>query len=295
MRLVRLFPVRFDSARRAVCRLGTAVSFLVLAACTTTVKQSMGPVQPASGPATLNREGELHVAEAALQSGNLDLATTIYMQVVQADPNSVPGLTGLGDTLYAMGDYTRASVYYDKALALDPKIPPAMLGNARVAIRQRRLEDAVAGYRRMLAQFPNDPMASAGLGTALDMQGRHDEAQAVLRAALRTNPGDPRLETNLGLSLIMAGKPREGANVLLDLTHFPAAPPEARQDLALAYGLLGNDVAAADILEVDLPKESARDNLRYYAMQRQRLASIQAQVSPAEPTKAALATGQKAQ
>lgn len=294
MRFAHQFPVFFVSATVAR-RIGVAVSFMVLAACTTTVKQSIGPVQPASAPATLSRDGELHVADAALQSGNLDLATTIYTEVVQADPNSVPGLTGLGDTLYAAGDYTRAGVYYDKALALDPKTPLAMLGDARVAIRQRRLDDAVADYRRMLAQVPNDPMASAGLGTALDMQGRHEEAEAVLRAALRTNPGDPRLETDLGLSLIMAGKPREGANILLDVTHFPAAPAEARQNLALAYGLLGNDGAAEDILDIDLPKASARDNLRYYAMQRQRLAHIPVQVSPAESTAALATTGQKAQ
>jgi len=278
-----------------VRRLGAAVTFLVLAACTTTVKHGIGAVQPVSGPATLSQDGELHVAEAALQSGNVDLATTIYTQVVEANPESVRALTGLGDTLYLEGDNTRANVYYDKVLTLDPKSLPAMLGDARVAIRQRRLDDAVAGYRRVLAQYPNEAMAAAGLGTALDMQGHHDEAQSVLRAALRVNRGDPRLETDLGLSLIMAGKPREGANVLLDVTHFPAAPPEARQDLALAYGLLGNDGAATEILDVDLPKGTARDNLRYYALQRQRLAHIEAQAVPAGSTKTGLTGAQKTQ
>jgi Flp pilus assembly protein TadD len=77
---------------------------------------------------------------------------------------------------------------------------------------------------------------------------------------------------NLGLSLILGGNPREGANVLLDITRFPAAPPQARQNLALAYGLLGNTEAAAEILARDLPKASVKDNLRYYEIQRARLA-----------------------
>jgi Flp pilus assembly protein TadD len=277
----------------AACRLGAAVSLLALAACTTTVKQSFGPVQPTSGPATLSLNGELHVAEAALQSGNVDLATTIYTQIVQSNPDSVPALTGLGDTLYVEGDYTRANVYYNKALSLDPKSLPAMTGNARVAIRQRRLDDAIAEYRRVLTLSPNDPMAAAGLGTALDMQGHHDEAQAILRNALLENPGDPRLQTDLGLSLVVAGKAREGANVLLDVTRFPAAPVEARQNLAMAYGMLGNTEAAEKILDSDLPKKSTEDNLRYYATQRMRLAA--AQGNPSSTGRNPLATEKKTQ
>ncbi|SDD59324.1 tetratricopeptide repeat protein [Paraburkholderia lycopersici] len=292
MKLTRSFRARLISAA-AARRLGTAVSLLVLAACSTTVKQSIGPVEPVSSPTTLSLKGELHVAEAALASGNLDLATTIYMQIVRSHPDSVPGLTGLGDTLYAEGDHTRANVYYDKALSLEPQALPAMTGKARVAIRQRRLDDAIAGYRRVLALSPNDPMAAAGLGTALDMQGHHDEAQSVLRSALQTNPGDPRLETDLGLSLVLGGKPREGVNVLLDVTRFPAAPAEARQNLALAYGMLGNDDAAEEILNADLPKKSTQDNLRYYAMQRMRLAKAQA--NPPGTGKPAFSTEQKAQ
>jgi Flp pilus assembly protein TadD len=79
------------------------------------------------------------------------------------------------------------------------------------------------------------------------------------------------LSVNLGLSLILSGNPREGANVLLDVTRYPAAPPQARQDLALAYGLLGNKEAAAEILGHDLPKASVQDNLRFYEIQRERL------------------------
>jgi Flp pilus assembly protein TadD len=89
-----------------------------------------------------------------------------------------------------------------------------------------------------------------------------------LRSALKANPGDPMLSINLGLSLVLGGNAREGANVLLDVTRYPDAPPQARQDLALAYGMLGNVDAAAEILSKDLPKASVDDNLRFYATQR---------------------------
>jgi len=111
-------------------------------------------------------------------------------------------------------------------------------------------------------------MASAGLGAALDLKGDHAGAQAVLRQALKANPGDPLLSVNLGLSLVLGGNPREGANVLLDVTRYPGAPPQARQDLALAYGLLGNTEAATEILGKTLPKASIQDNLHFYEIQR---------------------------
>jgi Flp pilus assembly protein TadD len=88
------------------------------------------------------------------------------------------------------------------------------------------------------------------------------------------------LSVNLGLSLTLSGDPRQGANVLLDVTRFPAAPPQARQNLALAYGLLGNEDAAAAILSRDLPKASVQDNLRYYELQRE-----QDGHAPAQPPK----------
>jgi Flp pilus assembly protein TadD len=252
---------------RGVCLAALGATLLLATtACTTTEHMSEArPVMRNSSPSAM---GELRIAETALDSGNIDLATSLFDKVVKADPKSVPGLTGLGDTLYAVGDFTRAGVYYHRASSFDPAAEAPLIGIARVAIHQRRFDDAIASYQEVLARTPGDPMASAGLGAALDLKGDHGGAQAVLRQALKGNPGDPLLSVNLGLSLVLGGNPREGANVLLDVTRYPGAPPQARQDLALAYGLLGNTEAAAEILGKTLPKASIQDNLHFYEIQR---------------------------
>ncbi|GAB5095167.1 tetratricopeptide repeat protein [Caballeronia sp. LP006] len=259
--------------RRLPVLAGAVLIALVASGCTTTATTS----HQVSGMRSVSQDGapgamsELRIAESALESGNMDMATTIYEKILRANPRSVEAMTGLGNTLYSVGDFTRAGVYYSKAAAIDGNAPAPLIGMARVAIHQRRFDDAIATYRHVLAESPDDPLAAAGLGAAYDMKGDHATAQAVLRDALKRNPGDTSLSVNLGTSLIMAGKPRDGANVLLDVTRFPAAPPQARQDLALAYGLLGNDDAAAEILSRDLPKASVQDNLRFYELQRQRI------------------------
>jgi len=275
----RRSPLALELRRAARLALGIGV-LVAVSACATTEQASsqQHPVTRNTSPSTMD---ELHIAEVSLDSGNLDVATTLFEKIVAADPHSVPGLTGLGDTLYAVGDYTRARVYYERALQVEPNATAPMIWVARVSIHQRRFDDAIATYHKILALTPSDPLASAGLGVAMDLQGNHAGAQAVLREALNANPGNPTLSINLGLSLTLSGDPRDGANVLLDVTRFPGAPPEARQDLALAYGLLGNTDAAAAILGQDLPKASVQDNLRFYALQRERMPKPGAAVSPA--------------
>lgn len=264
---------RFTTRRfaRLVClACGSAVALLAASACTTTYRLSETRTVPRN--TTPDSTSELHIADTALDSGNVELATTLYQKVAAADPRSVAALTGLGDTLYTVGDFTRAAVHYERALQVAPHATAPMIGLARVAIRQRRFDDAISIYRKVLALTPDAALASAGLGAALDLKGDHAAAQAVLRQALVAHPGDPGLSVNLGLSLTLGGDPRDGVNVLLDVTRYPGAPPQARQDLALAYGLLGNSEAAAAILGEDLPKASVQDNLRFYEIQRNRLA-----------------------
>lgn len=266
----------------------TVLSGLLLlsgTACTTT--EHVTEARPATRNSSPGTMGELRIATTALDSGNIELATSLFDKVVKADPKSVAGLTGLGDTLYAVGDFTRAGVYYQRASSFDPAAVAPQIGIARVAIHQRRFDDAISTYQGVLSRMPGDPMASAGLGAALDLKGDHAGAQAVLRQALKANPGDPLLSVNLGLSLVLGGNPREGANVLLDVTRYPEAPPQARQDLALAYGLLGNDEAAAEILGKTLPKASVQDNLHFYEIQRALLTQTpghSATVATAVPT-----------
>jgi Flp pilus assembly protein TadD len=286
-------PAAWPRAKRSLCLAAASAALFATAACTTTVQHvsDMQSVTRNSSPSSMS---EMRIARTALESGNIEMATTLFDKVVQADPKSVAGLTGLGDTLYAVGDFTRAGVYYQRASSFDPNAIAPLIGIARVAIHQRRFDDAISTYRGLLVKNPGEPLVSAGLGAALDMKGDHAGAQVVLRHALELSPGDPVLSVNLGLSLVLGGNPRDGANVLLDVTRYPGAPPQARQDLALAYGLLGNAEAAAEILGKDLPKASVQDNLRFYEIQRSRLSQAGGQPAAASVSTLPVASVQAA-
>ncbi|KML48062.1 hypothetical protein VL15_30300 [Burkholderia cepacia] len=218
-------------------------------------------------------QAELRIADSALAGGNVDLASTLYEKVLAKHPDSLAAQLGLGDVNYRTGNLERARILYEEAQRQSPAELGPQLGLARVALRQRRLDEAAQRYRDLLAAQPNHPLAAEGLGTVLDLQGRHADAQAVYRDALRAHPDAQGLRIDLGLSLVLGNRPREGVNVLLDVAGLPDAPWQARQNLAFAYGVLGNTDSAKKLLSADLPASAVADNLRFYQAVRARLAS----------------------
>ncbi|PCE33482.1 tetratricopeptide repeat protein [Burkholderia ubonensis] len=218
-------------------------------------------------------QAEMRIGDSALAGGNVELAATLYEKVLAAHPDALAARVGLGDVNYRTGNLERARIFYAQAERQAPAELGPQLGLARVALRQRRLDEAGERYRALLAAQPNHPLAAEGLGTVLDLQGRHADAQAVYRDALRAHPDAQGLRVDLGLSLVLGNRPREGVNVLLDVAGLPDAPWQARQNLAFAYGVLGNTDSAKKLLSADLPASAVADNLRFYQAVRARLAS----------------------
>jgi len=217
---------------------------------------------------TSSEADDLRLADSALNAGSLQMAASVYEKALKASPNSLAATLGLGEVAYRTGDMERARLIYLEAEQLAPKQIEPKIGLARVEIRKRHLDEAIAIYRTALAIQPDNSAAAAGLGTALDLQGHHDQAQAIYRQALLAHPEAQNLRIDLGLSLVLAQKVREGIDILLDVANLQDAPPEARQDLALAFGVLGNTETAKQILTRDLPPANVNDNLRFYAAMR---------------------------
>ncbi|MGN6669689.1 MAG: tetratricopeptide repeat protein [Trinickia sp.] len=255
-------PITMPSRRLLIAALAIcALSAGLLTGCASGPRVQSRPVLSERGA---DKSTDLHIAESALESGDIPLAISLFERALKADPHSLPAELGLADAIYQTGDLPRAGVLYGQVAAATPDDPRAQLGMARVALRERHLDDAVARYRRLAQTHPDNAVVAEGLGAALDLQGKHGEAQAVYRAALVQHPEVQGLKADLGLSLVLDQHAREGANVLLDVAGLPDAPVQARENLALAYGVLGNGAAAKQILTADMPVASAEDNLRFY-------------------------------
>lgn len=259
------------------------LSVLILNAC---ADPSM-TASHAALPNTANETDDLHLGDSALNSGSLQMAASLYRKVLEKNPASLAATLGLGDVAYRSGDMERARLIYLQAGQLAPKQIEAKIGLARIEIRKRHLDEAIALYHQALAIQADNSTAAAGLGTALDLQGHHSAAQAIYRQALLAHPDAQSVRVDLGLSLILSQKAREGADILLDVANLPDAPAEARQNLALAFGVIGNLDAAKQILSLDLPPANVNDNLRFYAAVRKAYgenAAVEPSIKPSEPS-----------
>lgn len=249
------------------------VLVLMVAGCAAPQQTTQVKPQQTAFDADAMRASDLRIADSALQGGDLDVAMSIYARLTQSHPDMIEAWMGLGDARFLTGEMEAARLMYTEVLERFPQQQlNARLGLARIALRQRHISTAIGHYQAILQQSPDQPLALAGLGVAYDLSGNAVQAQATYRRGLTAYPDHAALRVNLGLSLALAGQPREAVNILLGTSGVSSQLPQERNNLALAYGLLGRDDAAESILMTDQPRSVAQDNIEFYRYLRERLA-----------------------
>lgn len=241
-------------------RIAPCALVLFLAACAGPgdgMREKLASASPAD-------DGTLRLADATRRSGDLPTAASLYEQVLKRHPDNEAARMGMAETALAAGELERARIAFNDAHQRNPKDVNPVLGLARISVMKRELDQAESLYTQAQGLAAStDVRAMLGLGVTRDMQGRHHEAQDLYRKALEIQPENSDVRNNYGLSLALSGEPRLAVNVLLEIATTPSAP-QARQNLALAYGLLGNKDAAETVLASDLQRTAVQNNLNFY-------------------------------
>ncbi|EPY01124.1 tetratricopeptide repeat protein [Magnetospirillum fulvum] len=225
----------------------------------------------------------VRMGNASLSGGDAVGAINFYQQALKGKPDDYEASLGLADALMRSGESAAALKAYVRASEINPTAVEPLLGQGRIAIMQRRFADAQTVYNHAAELTGRtDPRPLVGLGTIQDLCGNSASAQELYLKALALKPDDVAARNNLGLSLALSGNPRAAVDILMEIVQSPSAPSKARHNLALAYGLMGNTDASENVLSTDLDAGSIQNDLRYYAMLRQRLA--ESPPPPAMPT-----------
>lgn len=207
----------------------------------------------------------LGVADTALDSGDPEFALRIAQRMIAADPGDAEAWAKQGDAYAAMGNPFQARGSYRRALALRPGSITAAMGMGRLALRDNPAEAANWFGQVLGRKGEQGPAAANDLGIALDLLGRHAAAQDSYRQALAMQPDLSDAQVNLGLSLALSGHARDGVMLIRPLAQGRSSTPKAREDLATALVLDGQDDAARGVLRRDVPPdrvESSMDALR---------------------------------
>ena len=239
---------------------GTAFAILLgiaLAGCATSDGRPNGQA------ANVSPDAIMRIADTARQSGDLAQAAGLYSRAAQMEPKNIKPLLELGSVYGQMHLPRQAAEAWQAAVSIDPRNATALRGLANAELESGDPTAAIRNIRAAQAIQPgwrNDN----SLGVAYDMLSDHATAQAAYRDGLALAPGNLQLTNNLGLSLALSGDFAHALPLLEATAKDPAATPRMRQNLALAYGLSGNDEKAAEIAKLDLDAAAVQENLGYY-------------------------------
>ena len=132
------------------------------------------------------------------QGGRLEIAESIYRQILEIDPKQVDAIHLLGVIKIARGEWDVAVDYLQQAIALH-STEASFHGNLGTAYwYQRRFNDAILSYRRALGLNPDYVDAYNNLGNVYKDLGNLDEAMTCYRRALELKPDYADARTNLG-------------------------------------------------------------------------------------------------
>lgn len=231
------------------------LTLLLLTACGAT------DVSGRSMPASLS------LAERAQQQNDHTTAVDMFTRHLERDPASEPALLGLGRSYIELGQFARAELALEEVRARSPRSKDLNIEFARLYLSKGDPEKAlVAADAAMAGKADLESIIMKGL--ALDGLSRHVEAQEVYRKGLKLIPTDFTLLSNYGLSLALSGNSEAAIAILSDLAKSKDATSRSRGNLALAFGLNGDEAMARKVLAQDLSVEDIEANIRYYAQLR---------------------------
>lgn len=109
---------------------------------------AMLALAPGRVPQTASEEDFAAAVAALERAGRLAEARSAYRGLLERWPASYPGLIGLGNTEYALGDPAAAERSFRRAAALRPEAAPAHNNLAHALAALGRMEEAEAAARR---------------------------------------------------------------------------------------------------------------------------------------------------
>lgn len=233
-----------------------------------------GAAIPASTPGAPGHVSLAKQAEALMIAGDMAMnareygsAATFYQRAAAMTPKDLTPLRRLASALAAAGAAPDAETVWKRVLATTPGDWQAQLELGKLEVRLGRPGQAIT-YLTAAKTAKDDAALENALGLARDLQGAHGAAQAAYRAGLALAPSGASLRNNLGLSLALGGDYPAAIQVLSELASEPTATARYRLNLAMVYGLSGNEAKAAAAARRDLGEADNAANQSYYRMLR---------------------------
>lgn len=212
----------------------------------------------------LDGAGE-QVADAAASVGDHAEAARLFEKSIEADPDSVNILLGLGRSYIALGQLKRAENALLRAKSIERRNSRVHNELGRLALHRGKPSTALENFTEAVQFDRRNLDGLTGMAVALDYMSRHQEAQEIYQRALEIYPTNFVLLNNYALSQVLSGDQAKGRELLEELRNDPNTGDTVLSNLAIAYALEGDTSKAREILRDRLNRRDTDRTLNIYA------------------------------
>jgi Flp pilus assembly protein TadD len=204
------------------------------------------------------------VAYASQQTQDYGAAVIYFQRLHIKDPEDVEAALGYARNLRYNGTPARAVQVLEESLTEGLENPRLLSELGRALIASGKPGRAVTPLTEAISTGLRNWQAYSALGIANDQLGRHTKARSYYLEAQILSPENTAILNNMALSWAMSGDLDRSLVILERASKLPDVSAQIRQNLALLYGVKGDAKRAHELALLDLPEDSARENLRYY-------------------------------
>jgi Flp pilus assembly protein TadD len=216
-----------------------------------------------SGRSNVSQETIIKMAESSFIQGDFSHSEKLLKDALSQSPEDSEIHFKLAQVFKRAQDWLNAKDSLETALKFSPDNVKIQWELSKVLIALEKPEEALPFINRVLQMLPADPLPLNAKGVCLDMLGQHTQAQEIYELALKIAPGHKDVRNNLGLSHIFKGDMEKASKIFETLVR-EMPSPRHRQNLAIAYGLMGEMEKARQSVASDLSSQALENNLEYF-------------------------------
>ncbi|MBF0179505.1 MAG: tetratricopeptide repeat protein [Magnetococcales bacterium] len=189
-----------------------------------------------------------NMGNLAMGRGDLELAKTLYLKAIQADPAYMPAYYNLGNVFRRQGNDAHALRAYEQAAVLAPDDYEIHVNIGVTYQRMMQPEQAIKAFQNAVELAPRalEPAFNLAFATGVlrNRQQRHAEAADAFRHSLRFKPDHLDSLTNLGFLLAAMHHNAEAEAVFRRTLDFHPTHAETFNNLGNLLNEQGRDAEA---------------------------------------------------
>jgi protein O-GlcNAc transferase len=172
------------------------------------------------------------------QQGDLAGASSLYLRVLQFDPNNAEALGLMSMIAKDAGDNDTAIDLASKAINLKPNRVELYINLANPLIASKRFDEAIATLEKAMKVDRRSVDVLSTLGDAYQEKKEYDKAIEFYYKGLRLDRSDPILYNNLGNALNQLGDTEEAIEMFTKALSLKPDYADAHYNLGTAYQVL---------------------------------------------------------